>query len=50
VQAAALTDPAVAARGAQVIQRYERKLAEHRAYVIEHGEDPSEIAAWTRDA
>jgi Acetokinase family/XFP N-terminal domain len=37
VEAAALTNPAVAARGEQVIQRYERKLAEHRAYVIEHG-------------
>jgi hypothetical protein len=30
--------------------RYERKLAEHRTYVTEYGEDPKEIVEWTWDA
>jgi xylulose-5-phosphate/fructose-6-phosphate phosphoketolase len=47
VRAGARTNPAVAAKGDVVIQRYERKLAEHRAYVEAHGEDPREITAWT---
>jgi phosphoketolase len=37
----------VATKADGVIRRYERKLAEHQAYVGEHGEDPAEIADWT---
>jgi xylulose-5-phosphate/fructose-6-phosphate phosphoketolase len=50
VRAGAPGNPAVAAKADRVLGRYERKLAEHRAYVIEHGEDPREIAEWTWDA
>jgi xylulose-5-phosphate/fructose-6-phosphate phosphoketolase len=50
VRAGAPRNPAVAARADEVVHRFERKLAEHRAYVAEHGEDPEEIAAWTWDA
>jgi xylulose-5-phosphate/fructose-6-phosphate phosphoketolase len=27
-------------------QKYEQKLANHREYIIEHGDDPTEIADW----
>jgi xylulose-5-phosphate/fructose-6-phosphate phosphoketolase len=50
VRAGASRNPAVAAKAAGVVHRYERKLAEHRAYVAEHGEDPEEITEWTWDA
>jgi len=36
--------PSAAARAEELIRRYERKIAEHRAYVAEHGVDPPEIA------
>jgi hypothetical protein len=41
VQAAALTNPAVAAKHERVFQRYERKLAEHRQHVKDHGGGPA---------
>jgi xylulose-5-phosphate/fructose-6-phosphate phosphoketolase len=50
VRAGAPRNPAVAAKADGVVHRYERKLAEHRAYVAERGEDPEEIAEWTWDA
>jgi xylulose-5-phosphate/fructose-6-phosphate phosphoketolase len=37
--------PSAAARAEEMIRRYERKIAEHRVYVEEHGVDPPEIAA-----
>lgn len=40
VRAGAPRNPVVAAKADGVVHRYERKLAEHRAYVAEHGEDP----------
>ncbi len=39
--------PKRAVEAAPVIEKYTRKLAEHRAYVEEFGEDPAEITAWT---
>jgi len=38
--------PEFAVAAAPVIDRYTRKLAEHRAYVEAHGEDPPEITGW----
>ncbi len=31
----------------QLIAIYEEKLSAHRAYVVEHGEDPAEISNWS---
>jgi xylulose-5-phosphate/fructose-6-phosphate phosphoketolase len=47
VRAGAPRNPAVAAKADGAIHRFERKLAEHQAYVAAHGEDPEEIAEWT---
>ncbi len=33
--------------GAGIVAKYEEKLRQHRAYIIEHGMDPEEIDAWT---
>ncbi|MFM9106850.1 MAG: phosphoketolase [Chloroflexota bacterium] len=38
--------PKRAVETAPVIGKYTRKLAEHRAWVEEHGEDPPEITGW----
>jgi xylulose-5-phosphate/fructose-6-phosphate phosphoketolase len=45
-QAVAWARPADAARAEELVRRYERKLAEHRDFVTEHGVDPTEITAW----
>jgi len=29
-----------------LIERFESKLAQHREYIIEYGEDPEEITNW----
>jgi xylulose-5-phosphate/fructose-6-phosphate phosphoketolase len=42
----ARTHPADAARAQELVRRYERKIAEHRDFVGEHGVDPAEITAW----
>jgi xylulose-5-phosphate/fructose-6-phosphate phosphoketolase len=47
VRAAASLNRAVAAGADALIARYERKLADARAYAEAHGVDPPEIADWT---
>jgi xylulose-5-phosphate/fructose-6-phosphate phosphoketolase len=49
VRAGVSGNPVVVAKADGVVDRYERKLAEHQAYVTEHGEDPKEIVEWTWD-
>jgi xylulose-5-phosphate/fructose-6-phosphate phosphoketolase len=34
----------------QVIEKYDKKLADHRAYIMEHGVDPVEIDSWKWNA
>jgi xylulose-5-phosphate/fructose-6-phosphate phosphoketolase len=46
-QTLARLHPAEAARTEELVRRYERKLAEHRDFVCEHGIDPTEITGWT---
>jgi xylulose-5-phosphate/fructose-6-phosphate phosphoketolase len=36
-----------AARGAELKAKYEKKLTDHRAYIMERGADPEDIALWT---
>lgn len=33
-------------RAAELIRGYEKKLEDHRAYIVEHGTDPREITNW----
>jgi xylulose-5-phosphate/fructose-6-phosphate phosphoketolase len=47
VRAAAPRNAAVAGKADELLGRYERKLAEHRAYVRRRGEDPEDITGWT---
>jgi xylulose-5-phosphate/fructose-6-phosphate phosphoketolase len=30
----------------KLVKKYEEKLADHRAYIVEHGTDPEEITNW----
>lgn len=30
----------------ELVKKYEEKLADHRAYIVEHGTDPAEIKGW----
>ena len=45
-EALAKAQPADGARAEELVRRYERKLAEHRDFVTEHGVDPTEITGW----
>jgi xylulose-5-phosphate/fructose-6-phosphate phosphoketolase len=50
IQAAGMVarrDPGSAALAEAVVRRQERKLAEHRAFILREGCDPPEIASWT---
>jgi len=38
--------PAVSSRAEEIVRRYEKKIADHRAFVCENGVDPPEIADW----
>ena len=44
--AAALANPAIAARARQVIDKYRAKLRDHKRYIEIHGVDPAEISEW----
>lgn len=39
-------NPAVAATAEELIRKYERKLAEHREFIVLNGKDPDEITDW----
>jgi xylulose-5-phosphate/fructose-6-phosphate phosphoketolase len=46
--AAAVTQNVISAEeGARLTVKYQQKLTDHRAYIIEHGDDPKEIIDWT---
>jgi xylulose-5-phosphate/fructose-6-phosphate phosphoketolase len=38
--------PGWSSRAGEAIRSYEEQLITHRAYIVEHGEDPPEIANW----
>ncbi len=46
IRLAAAHNPRVAARAVQSVHRYEYILQDHRHYIQEHGDDPSEITNW----
>jgi xylulose-5-phosphate/fructose-6-phosphate phosphoketolase len=46
IRLAAAHNPHVAARAVQSVHRYEYILQDHRHYIQEHGDDPSEITNW----
>jgi xylulose-5-phosphate/fructose-6-phosphate phosphoketolase len=46
VRAGAARNPAVLAKADGTLRGAERRLAEHRVYVEDHGQDPEEIAEW----
>lgn len=33
-------------RCSELVRKYEQKLTDHRAYIVEHGDDPAEISEW----
>jgi xylulose-5-phosphate/fructose-6-phosphate phosphoketolase len=45
-EAVARAHPEDSARAEELVRRYERKIAEHRDFVCEHGVDPTEITGW----
>jgi xylulose-5-phosphate/fructose-6-phosphate phosphoketolase len=45
-QKIAATRPEVAARAEGLVRRYETRIGDHKAFVVEHGVDPPEITGW----
>jgi phosphoketolase len=46
MQALRATDRVEQAKVEELIRRYEAKIAEHRRFIEEHGEDPPEVSKW----
>jgi xylulose-5-phosphate/fructose-6-phosphate phosphoketolase len=45
-QKLAARNPSMAAKAEELVIRYERKIADHRRFIREHGFDPPEITGW----
>ena len=45
-QKIAATTPSVASLAEDLIRRYDRRIRDHRAFILENGVDPPEIADW----
>ncbi|HEY6221791.1 MAG TPA: phosphoketolase, partial [Candidatus Eisenbacteria bacterium] len=45
-QKLAAARPGAAARAEDLVRKYERRIVDHHAYIVEHGIDPAEIADW----
>jgi len=46
VRKVALLDPRCSARAEELVRLVEKKLADHRRFILDNGEDPAEITGW----